>query len=165
MEINKMVQKHQPTKTKEEDYYSFVDKRSELECRFQSGDISGDSFDSKYDKLKKEYGGRVHPEDTYSFDTLSEYKDFLDKICEPEVVRDILLHENAHVRKAEELGYTIQYKCTTYIPTNPIFASEIGVRPGIVVQNLRSKEHLEEIVKAPEKLSDGDNKTIRLLKD
>jgi hypothetical protein len=78
----------------------------------------------------------------------------------PEYIGEILVHERAHLEKAKELGYRVNY-CIK-------LTNKKKIRPGIVVDDDErgfTKEDLIKIFSAPDDPSDDDIKNLKSLED
>lgn len=108
-------------KTRLSDYQKYREEADPLENRLATGTITSEEFLKQEAELRKRYEGRVFPEDTYFFDTYSEFARFMIRelgfasISEVIGMISNLRHELQHGKKAEEKGMICRYGCTLLI--------------------------------------------------
>jgi hypothetical protein len=160
-------------KTHEKDLCAFERERHDLEDLLFTGKIKSDEYERRNDELMKKYGERVFPEDTHYFDTFAEYEAFFTQFNLKDGVNGALSHEKSHAQKALELGYSVRYGCTLFIPKNPVSiqgsivtVAETRARPFVnVFGEGMTSEGLREILMAPEDPSDRDNDMYHKLEE
>ena len=150
-------------RTKEKDFRAFELERYGLENQLTFKQITETEFDSQLSELKERYEGRIFPEDTYIFDSLGDYQEFLSQFSFQEEFLKGLKHESAHGQTAEDLGYKVEYGCSFFIPNQrirvegPILRTiNFAIRPFIQVKGSVKLEHAKMILEAPEDPSPRD---------
>ena len=78
----------------------------------------------------------------------------------PEWIREKIEHEDAHMKKALELGYKPRY-CLGVTED----LEGIRCRPGVHLDESASDEDLIQMLSAPKRLSSYDKNHLRLLRD
>ena len=150
-----MVFNYQPKLT-EEMYEEHITAQKNLLKDRRLGLLSQSGYIVERNRLNENLFSKTDPKDISFFQDITGLGDFLSQLVSAKCAEELIKHELDHGEQAKKLGYCVEYGAYLMQSND----GGTSVVPFTFIKGAATAKHLDQIITAPENMSESDMRSF-----